>query len=168
VVVSELCLSLLDRLGSLGAIIDRKRSKRNIRSICSEPTADTAHALTVKNSATNKRRGADTLVNLHEPHRLLGARNTRILGSCDPVHSPAREALVCWITFSPLDKEQLWEKRRSTNRIAPAAAKKGNIITPDRAADLDRARNSLMRGRTFSDSSADLIREAREERTAQH
>jgi hypothetical protein len=57
-------------------------------------------------------------------------------------------------------------KVKKSNR-ARVVARKGNIITPERAADLDRARRSLMKGRTFSDSSADLIREAREERTDQ-
>lgn len=48
-----------------------------------------------------------------------------------------------------------------------ATAKSGNIITPERAAAMDRARAHLMHGRTFADSSADLIREARVERTDQ-
>ncbi|HZU11772.1 MAG TPA: hypothetical protein VFB58_02955 [Chloroflexota bacterium] len=45
-----------------------------------------------------------------------------------------------------------------------AAMKQGNIITPERAAAMDRARERLTRGRTFAGSSAELIREARDER----
>lgn len=55
------------------------------------------------------------------------------------------------------------EKHDRTRELA----KQGNIITPERAAVMDRARIRLMQGRAFSDNSADLIREGREERTDQ-
>jgi hypothetical protein len=56
---------------------------------------------------------------------------------------------------------------KSKSKQARVVAKRGNVITAEQAAAMDRARERLMQGRKFTDSSADLIREAREERTAQ-
>lgn len=57
--------------------------------------------------------------------------------------------------------------RNRNPRRAYSVADQGNVITRERAAEMDRGRERLMRGRTFADNSADLIREARAERTSQ-